>query len=145
MFDHGFVERNLSVYSRIDGSNRHDEQCNDKCSHRCGGMYPAKCFSLREIPERVMPTVKNEWEIILPQTKKEKVVITTCSTGIGTAVQISNLLEKSIPDHLQIRILPYEFNQLENREHVKQALTSYDIVGVVGTNKPRQELAPFIL
>ena len=23
-------------------------------------------------------------------------------------------------------------------------LTSYDIVGVVGTNKPRQELAPFI-
>lgn len=39
---------------------------------------------------------------------------------------------------------PYEFNQLENREHVKQALTSYDIVGVVGTNKPRQELAPFI-
>lgn len=100
--------------------------------------------SLREIPERVNAYSQNEWEIILPQTKKEKVVITTCSTGIGTAVQISNLLEKSIPDHLQIRILPYEFNQLENREHVKQALTSYDIVGVVGTNKPRQELAPFI-
>lgn len=100
--------------------------------------------SLREIPERVNAYHQNEWEIILPKVKKEKVVITTCSTGIGTAVQISTLLEKSIPDHLQILILPYEFNQLENSEHMKQILTSYDVVGIIGTTKPRQELAPFI-
>ncbi|MDY4307683.1 hypothetical protein SNF32_11760 [Enterococcus mundtii] len=50
--------------------------------------------SLREIPERVNAYHQNEWEIILPKVKKEKVVITTCSTGIGTAVQISTLLEK---------------------------------------------------
>ena len=31
--------------------------------------------SLREIPERVNAYSQNEWEIILPQTKKEKVVI----------------------------------------------------------------------
>jgi len=101
-------------------------------------------ISLREIPERVNTFHQNEWEIILPKVKKEKVVITTCSTGIGTAVQISTLLEKSIPDQLQIRILPYEFNQLENSEHIRQTLAAYDIVGVVGTTKPRQELAPFI-
>ena len=98
-----------------------------------------------EIPERVNAYSQNEWEIILPQTKKKKVVITTCSTGIGTAVQISNLLEKSIPDHLQIRILLMSSISWKIGNIVKQALTSYDIVGVVGTNKPRQELAPLFL
>jgi sigma-54 dependent transcriptional regulator of gfr operon len=99
---------------------------------------------LKEIPERVTSSYQNEWEIILPQTKKEKVLITTCSTGIGTAVQISTLIEKSIPDHLQIQVLPYEFSQLENAEQFKQTFAAYDIVGIVGTTKPRQELAPFI-
>ncbi|MDY4307682.1 hypothetical protein SNF32_11755 [Enterococcus mundtii] len=27
---------------------------------------------------------------------------------------------------------------------MKQILTSYDVVGIIGTTKPRQELAPFI-
>jgi sigma-54 dependent transcriptional regulator of gfr operon len=38
----------------------------------------------------------NEWEIILPENKTERVILTTCSTGIGTAVKIRDLLEKSL-------------------------------------------------
>jgi sigma-54 dependent transcriptional regulator of gfr operon len=100
--------------------------------------------SLNEIPEMVTQQNKNEWEIIFPKTKKEQVVITTCSTGIGTAVQIASLLEKSIPDHLAVHVIPYEFSQLEKLEKVKQALSAYEIVGIIGTNRPRNNEFPFI-
>lgn len=50
--------------------------------------------SFEELPQKALTVHPNEWEIILPENKTERVILTTCSTGIGTAVKIRDLLEK---------------------------------------------------
>ncbi|MGX7163771.1 sigma 54-interacting transcriptional regulator [Enterococcus massiliensis] len=108
------------------------------------GEVIQKRNNITEIPTLVEKVHKNRWEIILPELDKEKVLITTCSTGIGTAVQISNLLEKSMPSNLEIKIIPCEYKQLTNPTEFEKMFEPYDIIGIIGTDNPRHKGVPFI-
>ncbi|EOH98414.1 sigma-54 dependent DNA-binding response regulator [Enterococcus moraviensis ATCC BAA-383] len=99
---------------------------------------------LSEIPEKAINAHHYQWEIIKPQTKKEKIIITTCATGIGTAVQISNLLEKSLPNDSIVKMVPCEFRQLRDPVEFEKAFSLYDVLGIVGTANPVVENIPFI-
>lgn len=100
--------------------------------------------SITEIPKVVDSMCLNEWELIMPQMDKEKVLLTTCSTGIGTAVQISNLLGKSLPSSSEIKIIPCEFRQLTNSHEFNEIYQPYDVVGIIGTDNPAIDDIPFI-
>lgn len=97
-----------------------------------------------EIPNVALSYHKNDWEIILPTLNKEKLILTTCSTGLGTAVKIGNLLEKSMPQNLSVKIIPHEFGQLSNIEFFKNSFAIYDVLGIIGTENPNIEDVPFI-
>lgn len=99
---------------------------------------------LSEIPENAIKAHHYQWEMIKPQTKKEKIIITTCATGIGTAVQISNLLEKSLPADNTVKLIPCEFRQLRDFAAFEKAFSLYEVLGIVGTANPLVENVPFI-
>ncbi|MBO0440047.1 sigma 54-interacting transcriptional regulator [Candidatus Enterococcus ikei] len=99
---------------------------------------------LAEIPAKAINSHHYQWEIIKPQTRKEKIIITTCATGIGTAVQISNLLEKSLPDNSEVKLVPCEFRQLRTPAEFEKAFSLYNVLGIVGTANPIVENVPFI-
>lgn len=103
-----------------------------------------KSVNVTEIPTIVENVQKNNWKIILPKVNREKVLLTTCSTGIGTAVQISTLLERSMPSTLDMKIIPCEYNQLIDPEEFKKRFEPYDIIGIVGTDDPQINDIPFI-
>lgn len=100
--------------------------------------------SFEELPQKALTVHPNEWEIILPENKTERVILTTCSTGIGTAVKIRDLLEKSLPAEAQLKIIPCEYNQLRNAESIKESFPEYEIVGIIGTNNPSSNDLPYI-
>ncbi|EOL42940.1 sigma 54-interacting transcriptional regulator [Enterococcus caccae] len=99
---------------------------------------------LGEIPTNAISSHRYQWEIIKPETKKEKIILTTCATGIGTAVQISNLLEKSLPDTTSVKFIPCEFRQLRDPVAFEKAFSLYEVLGIVGTANPVVENVPFI-
>ena len=99
---------------------------------------------LVEIPANAISSHHYQWEIIQPETKKETIILTTCATGIGTAVQISNLLEKSLPDTTTVKFIPCEFRQLRDSIEFEKAFSLYEVLGIVGTANPVVENVPFI-
>lgn len=54
-----------------------------------------KNVSLEEIAEETVRQIQPEWRLLYPEENKPKALITTCFTGIGTAVHLSELLEKA--------------------------------------------------
>ncbi len=96
--------------------------------------------SFEELPQKALTVHPNEWEIILPENKTERVILTTCSTGIGTAVKIRDLLEKSLPAEAQLKIIPCEYNQLRNAESIKESFPEYEIVGIISVQTTRLQM-----
>lgn len=55
-----------------------------------GGMLKEE-LSLEEIIERILDLNTTDYSIIYPEKAKEKIIVTSCLSGIGTAVQIQKL------------------------------------------------------
>lgn len=95
-----------------------------------------KDIYLEELVEKVRQCNETEYKIIYPEIIKEKAIITSCITGIGTAKQLQKLLEKSIPKDLEINILVHDYDRLK-REGVKDALFQlYDVMAIISTLDP---------
>ncbi|MEH7106390.1 PRD domain-containing protein [Bacillus sp. JJ1764] len=63
-------------------------------------------------------------------------IITTCITGIGTAIQIQKLLESSIPERFAIKVMAYEYKRLQELGITETLFQVYDVLGIVGTKDP---------
>ena len=95
-----------------------------------------KDIYLEELVEKVKEHNETEYKIIYPEKVKEKAIITSCISGIGTAKQLQKLLEKSIPKELGINILVHDYERLKN-EGVKEALFQlYDVMAIISTLDP---------
>ncbi|MFC4771074.1 sigma 54-interacting transcriptional regulator [Enterococcus hermanniensis] len=103
-----------------------------------------KNLPLKELAEKSISESQLDWEIIYPQENKLQVLLTTCFTGIGTATQISHLLERSLPQNSELKIFPYEYELLERNKHSEAVFSMYEVVGIVGTADPVIEDIPYI-
>lgn len=91
---------------------------------------------LEELVEKVRQCNETEYKIIYPEKVKEKAIIASCITGIGTAKQLQRLLEKSIPKELEINILVHDYDRLK-KDGVKDALFQlYDVMAIISTLDP---------
>ena len=95
-----------------------------------------KNVSLEEIAEETVRQIQPEWRLLYPEENKPKALITTCFTGIGTAVHLSELLEKSLPTACQLKIIPYEYQQLKDKKNSDPLFSIYEVVGMIGTTDP---------
>lgn len=103
-----------------------------------------KNLSLKEIAETAVKAATLDWEIIYPQENKLPVLLTTCFTGIGTASQISRLLEKSLPQSTELKLFPYEYEVLRKNKKSEAVFSMYDVRGIVGTADPEVENIPYL-
>lgn len=100
------------------------------------GSLLNKDLYIEEVIEKVKQHNETEYKIIYPEKIKEKAIITSCITGIGTAKQIQKLLEKSIPKELGINILACDYGRLK-KDGVKDALFQlYDVIAIISTLDP---------
>lgn len=91
---------------------------------------------LEELVERIKQCNETEYKIIYPERIRKKAIITSCITGIGTAKQLQKLLQKSIPENLEINILVHDYDRLK-RDGVKDALFQlYDVMAIISTLDP---------
>ncbi|MCG4878163.1 hypothetical protein L0N00_17180, partial [Eggerthella lenta] len=67
------------------------------------------------------------YEIIKNRVKQDA-VLSVCETGIGTAEKISNLMEASLPDHVSISVIPYDFDSLIKTGRSSSVFEKYNIL-----------------
>ena len=87
---------------------------------------------------------ETEYKIIYPQIQKQKTILTCCITGTGTAEQIRLLIENSIPKEMDIQVISYDYDQLQNVEIVKGIYQKCEVLGIVGTKNPQIGQEKFI-
>lgn len=99
-----------------------------------------KGLSVEEILSDITQTYKPIYKLIQPLGKNKKdAIITTCITGIGTAVKIKNLIEKGInggAENEAVHVLPYDFLSLKTNGLNDPVFTEYNVLGIVGTANP---------
>ena len=93
-------------------------------------------YYLEEIVEKIKESNETEYKIIYPDKVKQKAIIASCITGIGTAKQIQRLLEKSIPEDLGINILVHDYNMLKQEGVEGVIFQMYDVIGIISTLDP---------
>lgn len=66
--------------------------------------------------------------------KKKKAILTTCVSGIGTAVKIKNLLSSCIGD-VDIDVIPYAYGSLASKGIDDEIFSKYDVKLVISTTE----------
>ncbi len=97
---------------------------------------------LQNIVNDVQKKIRIDGKIIYPEKNKKNLVITCCNTGIGTARQIKNLLDNSIPEKLNIVVNAYDYALLQSSEQIKTLAHTFNILTIVGTVDPQLMMCP---
>lgn len=103
-----------------------------------------KKISFNEIGKSVESTIRTKYSLIYPKVKKQKMLITTCHTGIGSAEQIKKLLIKSIPKKLNYKVKALDFKYLKKYGISNSIFKEYDVKAIIGTNDPQIPEIPYI-
>ncbi|MDT2704227.1 sigma 54-interacting transcriptional regulator [Enterococcus dongliensis] len=93
--------------------------------------------SLEEIFKKINEPILPNVQLFSPVRKREQAIITTCFTGIGTAVQIQQLLLDCFDGILTIHIFPVEYGTLKAQGVPKEIENKYDVKAIVGTDNPQ--------
>lgn len=84
-------------------------------------------------------------ELIIPNLQKKKAIITCCYTGIGSAVKIQEVLQKSLGKvSKECIIIPYDYNKLLENKFYESPFQKYDILMIIGTEDPNISQVPYI-
>lgn len=105
-----------------------------------------KIINKEPIKEIIKEAVKNnvsKYNYIPATTKKKDAIITTCSTGVGTAEKIKNLLEKCLNDR-DITILAYDYDKLKLGGENEYIFNEYKVKLIIGLNNPNIENIPYL-
>lgn len=108
------------------------------------GSYIQQGFPIEEIVKKVTASNRSRYKMIKPEGEKKKVLITTCITGIGTAVKIKDLIVQSLGEYSEkIEVMAYDFLDLKNKSESNQIFNNYHVIAIIGTKNPGIENMPF--
>lgn len=99
---------------------------------------------LTEIAEQMKEVTAPNVQLFQPQRSKRKAIITTCFTGIGTAVQIQKLLYDCLEGMVDIEIIPTEFHDLKENGISPALIAKYDLLAIIGTDDPQVPDSNFV-
>jgi sigma-54 dependent transcriptional regulator of gfr operon len=100
--------------------------------------------TIQDIVAAVNKEVHQSTRILYPDKLKKNLIITCCNTGIGTAIQIKQLLDDSFLDKFQIVVNAYDYTMLHAQEQIDALKKTFNILAVVGTVNPDIADIPFI-
>lgn len=84
-------------------------------------------------------------QLYYPQKNKEYAIISSCFTGIGTAIKIQHLLSESLIGIVDVKIIPYDYDSLVSMGDKEPVFEMYDVLAIVGTANPNVNGVDFIL
>lgn len=99
--------------------------------------------SIQEIFDQSIEYNQTNYKIILSQ-EKEKVILCSCATGLGTAEKLKEIIEDSLPSHLPVKVITYDYTSLLEIDLEEELLSEYDIICVIGTLNPKLKNLHFI-
>jgi len=100
--------------------------------------------SIAEIVENVEKWNRINCRLIKYDNKKKDVILTTCISGLGTAIKLRDMLKECVADS-NIEVLAYDYNKLKNNSTEDNIFKEYNVLLVVGTSKLNTKEVPFIL
>ena len=100
--------------------------------------------NIEHIAEEIVPLNQSRWDVFWPTEKKERALLVTCITGIGTAFKFKNLMEKSLLSDFDINIIACEYTRLKNSRTAISLLHQYEVIAVVGTHDPQLAGVPWV-
>lgn len=98
---------------------------------------------MREIFERVEKHNSNHYHIV-EHRRREKVILCSCASGMGTAEKLKKILKDSLPVDLPIQVLTYDYNTLLEKQMHDAFFDHYEVICIVGTLNPNMEGIRFI-
>lgn len=73
---------------------------------------------------------------LLRSIDRQKAIICTCASGIGTAARLKTVLENSIPSAANVKIFCTSYEELQTRGHAHNLFKECSVLGVVGSIVP---------
>ena len=99
---------------------------------------------IEEIIEKIRKANETSYNILYPKLERKKVLITSCSTGLGTAMKLQKFLQNSIPPALNIEVITYDFERIKDATFQSALLSLYEVIGIVGTIDPNIKNVNFV-
>lgn len=94
--------------------------------------------NINEINEEILKNVKINKQLVYPIGKKKKAILTCCYTGMGSAIQIQEILQKSLNhDNTPFAIIPYDYKKLKQNKLKELPFQIYDVLAIIGTSDPK--------
>lgn len=100
------------------------------------GMAFKQGLSVKEILEKVERNFELSTHYIEGKEKSE-VILTVCATGFGAAQKFSELFNFSLPHHIPLKILPYDYQSLANNGLSDPVFNKHNVSLIVGTLDPK--------
>lgn len=97
--------------------------------------------------EQIFEFAKQGWNFnyqIIYKRKKEKVIVCSCASGMGTAEKLKNVILESLPKSLPIKVMTYDYNTLLKNRLNDAFFNDYHVICIVGTLNPNIEDIHFI-
>lgn len=106
------------------------------------GLKITQKKNMEEILEETNNIV-TRYKIIQPKVKK-KAIITTCQTGIGTAINFRKLIKESLPENTEIEVKAVDFGTLCIEKETNRYIRDYDVKFIIGTKDPQIDNITFL-
>ncbi|MEW8997494.1 MAG: sigma 54-interacting transcriptional regulator [Thermoanaerobacter sp.] len=98
---------------------------------------------LEQIVTEAIQRNSSRYKFIKSQKSKENAILTTCVTGIGTAVKIKDLLRECFEED-DIEIIPYDYTRLKGNGVKDEIFKNYNVKLIIGTADPGIKEVPYL-
>lgn len=98
---------------------------------------------LEQIVTEAIQKNSSSYRFIKSQKNRENAILTTCVTGIGTAVKIKDLLKECFTNE-NIEIIPYDYSRLKGNGIKDEIFKNYNVKLIIGTADPGIKEIPYL-
>lgn len=93
-----------------------------------------------EINDEILKNVEINKQLVYPVEKKKRAILTCCYTGMGSAIQIQDILQNSLKqEDPSFVIMSYDYHKLYQNKQKELPFQMYDVLAIIGTVDPRIE------
>lgn len=99
--------------------------------------------SIKEIFENCKRYSETSFKI-MESKEREKVILCSCATGIGTAEKLKDILEDSLPKSIPVKVVTYDYSTLIQNKLEDEYFEHWEVICIVGTLNPNIDNVKFI-
>ncbi len=137
---------NVSTQNIVDAIRRGQRTKHVTLDSVANSLQYAEEFST---PSSTLPTLPLQQETMntSPAQQQERVILSVCLTGFGSAIKLAELIEERLPDltsqHIEILCMDINLSG-KTEDEIQRLVGNRQIVAIVGTINPHLERYPFL-